>query len=64
MTKLKAKSKNLEVTLEISYNGITKEIFTNPGNALNKRLDAVLIGLRSELTLFLLEVEREIEFKG
>lgn len=63
MIKLDAKSKNLKITLTISYDGITKEIFLKPGNALKKRLDAVCVGLRSELTMFLLEVERDIEFK-
>lgn len=63
MKSLEAKSKHLKLKIKIEYEGITKEVFIAPGNALSKRLDAVLVGLRSELTMFLLEVEREIEFK-
>lgn len=60
---LDAKSKNLKLKLKVECDGVTKEIFLKPGNALYKRLQAVCIGLRSELTMFLLEVEKEIEFK-
>lgn len=63
LIKLDAKSKNLKITLHITCDGVTKEIFLSPGNALFKRLQAVVVGLRSELTMFLLDVEREIEFK-
>lgn len=63
MIKLEAKSKKLKLRLTIDGDGITKEILLNPGNALRKRLEAVAVGLRSELTMFLLEIERDIDFR-
>ena len=63
MIKLDAKSKHLKLRIEVTADGVTKQIFLNPGNVLKRRLDAVCVGLRSELTMFLLEVEREIDFK-
>lgn len=62
MIKLKAKSKNLEIELQINLSGVTREVFLNPSNVLKKRLEAVAVGLRSEVTMFLLDVEREIDF--
>lgn len=60
MIKLDAKTENLKLTLEITADGITKQVFTDPKYVLSKRLQAVSIGLRSELIMFLLEVEKEI----
>jgi hypothetical protein len=62
--KLKAKGNKLELDLQIhGGNPITNSVFTNPGYALSKRLEAVAVGLRSELLMFLLEVEKETEIK-
>jgi len=60
MISLDAKTKNLKVTLELRYDGVTKQVFTTPKYALEKRLQAVMVGLRSELVMFLTEVEKEI----
>jgi len=61
MIKLEASTLNLKMTLEITGDSQTKQIFSDPRNALAKRLHAVSIGLRSELTMFLLEVEKELK---
>lgn len=61
MIKFEAQTQNLKLILEITPDAKTRQIFTNPSNALSKRLQAVSIGLRSELTMFLLEIEKELK---
>lgn len=63
MIKLEAKGKHLKLKINIEGDGVTKEIFLKPGNAIFKRLQAVSVGLRSELTMFLLEIEKDIDIK-
>lgn len=62
--KLKAKAKRLELQLEITgANPLTNAVFTEGKYALSKRLQAVAIGLRSDLLMFLIEVEKETDIK-
>lgn len=59
--KLQAKGKKLSINLEfMEGDSLTLSVFKDPRFQLSKRLEAVAIGLRSELLMFLLEVEREI----
>lgn len=59
MIKLEAKSKHLTLNLEIKGDSITNQVFSNPRFQLSKRLQAVSLGIRSELIMFLMEVEKE-----
>ncbi len=63
MIKLEAKTNNLKLTIEITADGVTKQVFSNPKYALNRRLHAVTLGMKSELLMFLLEVEKEINLE-
>ena len=50
------------MTIEIrSKNPMTNAIFTESKYSLNKQLQAVAIGLRSELLMFLINTEREMD---
>ena len=60
--RLDAKSKHLEMAIEIhSKNPMTNSVFSDKKYALNKQLQAVAIGLRSELLMFLINVEKEMD---
>ena len=60
--KLDAKSKHLEIELEIcSKNPLTNAIFSESKYAMSKRLQGVALGIRSELLMFLIDVEKEMD---
>ncbi len=63
MITLEAKSQHLKLKIEVTADGVTKQIFASPRYALAKRLEAVCVGLRSELLMFLVEVEKDLDLE-
>lgn len=64
IVRLKAKGHNLQLDFEIrGGNPITNAILSDPKQIFKKRLDAVAVGIRSELLMFLLEIEKETDIK-
>lgn len=61
---LEAKADELSFTIELcASNEKSIALFNDPKFALKKRLNAVAVGLRSELLMFLIDVEKEFNIK-
>lgn len=61
---LEAKTDKLSFTIEICANNpMTIALFNDPRFSLKKRLNAVAVGLRSDLLMFVIDVEKEVDIK-
>jgi hypothetical protein len=63
MITLEAKSHHLKITIQLTPDPTTEQILNSPQYALRRRVEAICIGLRSELTMFLVELEKDIELE-